>query len=239
MVLARVPSLPESRFEGITAVVDPDAIASSLDPERPSRAGIAAGRQAILRCRSSLAVKDSFVLESTLAGNGAIGLMREAKQAGYRILLVYVALSDPELHIERVRLLVARGGMTSRILIYGGDTAAVCCVRPKPSVWQTKLWFLTTRAWNRDESSCCRTATSYGRWNLYPCGSKEIGVTHSANPFCTILWRTTAPGARGLTKRTQFDPRSLAAGRQPRSLSSAAGGKTSQLPMASNVLLHQ
>lgn len=36
--------------------------------------------------------------------------MRDAKQAGYRTLLIYVALADPELHIERVRLRVARGG---------------------------------------------------------------------------------------------------------------------------------
>ena len=36
--------------------------------------------------------------------------MRNAKQAGYRALLIYVALGDPELHIERVRLRVARGG---------------------------------------------------------------------------------------------------------------------------------
>ncbi len=37
-------------------------------------------------------------------------MMRNAKQAGYRALLVYVALGDPELHIERVRLRVSRGG---------------------------------------------------------------------------------------------------------------------------------
>jgi predicted ABC-type ATPase len=36
--------------------------------------------------------------------------MRNAKQAGYRALLIYVALGDPELHIERVRLRVSRGG---------------------------------------------------------------------------------------------------------------------------------
>ncbi len=36
--------------------------------------------------------------------------MRNAKQAGYRALLIYVALGDPELHIERVRLRVSLGG---------------------------------------------------------------------------------------------------------------------------------
>ena len=91
-------------------MVDPDVIARQLDPVKPSRAAIAAARQAILRCRSLLAARDSFVLESTLAGKGAISIMRNAKLAGYRTLLVYLALGDPELHIERVRLRVSRGG---------------------------------------------------------------------------------------------------------------------------------
>jgi len=51
-----------------------------------------------------------FIVESTLAGHGAISLMSSAKRAGYRTLLIYVALGEPELHIDRVRLRVARGG---------------------------------------------------------------------------------------------------------------------------------
>jgi predicted ABC-type ATPase len=37
-------------------------------------------------------------------------MMRNAKQACYCALLIYVALGDPELHIERVRLRVSQGG---------------------------------------------------------------------------------------------------------------------------------
>jgi len=48
--------------------------------------------------------------ETTLAGHGAMGIMRRAKTAGYQTALVYVSLGDPELHIERVRLRVAQGG---------------------------------------------------------------------------------------------------------------------------------
>ncbi len=97
-------------FEGSFNVVDADAIAQALDPELPVRAAIAAARQAILQCRTLLDSRESFTLESTLAGHGALSLMRGAKNAGYRTLLVYVALGDPELHIERVRLRVAQGG---------------------------------------------------------------------------------------------------------------------------------
>jgi predicted ABC-type ATPase len=52
----------------------------------------------------------SFVLETTLSGHGAMGIVRRARDAGYHTLLVYVSLGDPELHIERVRLRVSQGG---------------------------------------------------------------------------------------------------------------------------------
>ncbi|MBL8293853.1 MAG: hypothetical protein JNN08_18560 [Bryobacterales bacterium] len=86
-------------FEG-AIVVDPDAIARSIDPVQPHRVAMQAARQAIVRCRSLLGEKESFVLESTLAGHGAISLMKLAKRGGYRTLLVNVALGDPELHIK-------------------------------------------------------------------------------------------------------------------------------------------
>ena len=97
-------------FEGNANLIDPDTLARSIDPVRPARAAIPAARQTILRCRALLASRVSFTLETTLAGHGAITIMREARKAGYRIVLVYVALKDPELHIERVRLRVSRGG---------------------------------------------------------------------------------------------------------------------------------
>jgi predicted ABC-type ATPase len=77
---------------------------------QPSRAAIPAARRAILRCRALLADRLSFTLETTLAGHGATMIMCKAKKAGYRTFLVYVALGDPELHIERVRLRVSQGG---------------------------------------------------------------------------------------------------------------------------------
>ena len=49
-------------------------------------------------------------METTLAGHGATGIMRQAALAGYETSLIYVSLGDPELHIERVRLRVAQGG---------------------------------------------------------------------------------------------------------------------------------
>lgn len=38
--------------------------------------------------RSLVAARESFVVESTLAGHGAISLMSDAKRAGYRVVLM-------------------------------------------------------------------------------------------------------------------------------------------------------
>jgi predicted ABC-type ATPase len=97
-------------FEGNDNLIDPDAIARRLDVAHPARAAIPAAREAILRSRQLLAERASFALETTLAGHGAMGIMRRAKNGGYQTSLVYVSLSDPELHIERVRLRVSQGG---------------------------------------------------------------------------------------------------------------------------------
>jgi predicted ABC-type ATPase len=91
-------------------IVDPDAIAREIDAERPSDAAVPAARQAILQCRSFIATGASFIVESTLAGHGAMSLMLDAKRVGYRTIVIYVALGDPDLQIERVRLRVANGG---------------------------------------------------------------------------------------------------------------------------------
>jgi predicted ABC-type ATPase len=97
-------------FEGNANLIDPDAIARRLDIAHPARAAIPAAREAILRSRALLADRVSFALETTLSGHGAMGIMRQAMDAGYKTFLVYVSLGDPELHIERVRLRVSQGG---------------------------------------------------------------------------------------------------------------------------------
>jgi predicted ABC-type ATPase len=91
-------------FEGSANLIDPDAIARRLDATQPARKAIPAARVAILRCNALLADRTSFTLETTLAGYGAMGILRRAKSIGYQTFLVYVSLGDPELHIERVRL---------------------------------------------------------------------------------------------------------------------------------------
>jgi predicted ABC-type ATPase len=77
-------------FEGSINLIDPDAIARRLDAAQSARSAIPAAREAILRCKSLLADRASFTLETTLAGHGAMGIVLQARDAGYRTFLVYV-----------------------------------------------------------------------------------------------------------------------------------------------------
>jgi predicted ABC-type ATPase len=97
-------------FEGRTNLVDPDAIARRINASRPqSVAGIAA-REAIAWARTYLNEKVSFAIETTLAGKRALALLREAKARGFHIQLLFVALGNAELHVQRVQLRVLQGG---------------------------------------------------------------------------------------------------------------------------------
>jgi len=96
--------------------------------------------------------RDSFILETTLAGNGAFVRLREAKLAGYRTLLVYIALRTAELHIERVRLRVAQAATTFLILTSGAGTSVACSALPRRCGWPMRQSFSTIQA--SDQSAC-------------------------------------------------------------------------------------
>ncbi len=51
-----------------------------------------------------------FAFETTLGGNTIPGLLSKALEAGIEVRVWYAGLATPELHIERVRARVARGG---------------------------------------------------------------------------------------------------------------------------------
>jgi predicted ABC-type ATPase len=97
-------------FDGIERLLDPDALARELSPENPSAAAVAAGRQALKLTEEYLNAKLSFAVETTLAGRRIIELMRRAKECGYVVHLIFVALNSPEKNIGRIRERVARGG---------------------------------------------------------------------------------------------------------------------------------
>lgn len=86
-------------------VVSPDAIAVSrgLSP-------IQAGKAALTEEERLLAIGASFAVDTTLAGNRELALMRRAGGAGYKVNLVFVGVKDLALCQTRIHERVEGGG---------------------------------------------------------------------------------------------------------------------------------
>lgn len=93
-------------------VIDPDAIAKSMvsDISRIGEKSVSAGKEALNRVRHCINQQKSFIVESTISGNVYLQYLQKAKQAGFRTILVYIALPNVGKSIERVRDRVKKGG---------------------------------------------------------------------------------------------------------------------------------
>lgn len=90
--------------------VNADVIAAGLSAFRPEEAAIAAGRVMLTRLRELAAQGVDFAFETTLASRSFAPWLREQRDAGYRVHLVFLALPSAELAIQRVADRVRRGG---------------------------------------------------------------------------------------------------------------------------------
>jgi predicted ABC-type ATPase len=95
---------------GLIVHLNPDAIAREISPEDVTHAAIAAGREVIKRTSDLLERRISFGFETTLAGNHALSVMRQAHDAGYEITLVFVATGNPDVNLQRIARRKAAGG---------------------------------------------------------------------------------------------------------------------------------
>lgn len=83
-----------------------------LDPDKVLAQGSrsAAGREAIA-LRNRLFNEDAtFGLETTLSGKGIGRFFEKCQSAGYRVVIVFVWLDNPQACIERIKVRVASGG---------------------------------------------------------------------------------------------------------------------------------
>src|SRR5688572_17392314 len=90
--------------------LNPDEIARGLSPLDPSAGLFAAGRILLRQFRNYVARGESFTFESTLSGRTYIGLLEEAKAAGFELEMHYLVVPSPEFAIRRVKARVAMGG---------------------------------------------------------------------------------------------------------------------------------
>jgi predicted ABC-type ATPase len=103
------PHLLRDRL-GLLEYVNADTIAQGLSAFQPERAAFEAGRIMLKRLRELAGQRKSFAFETTLATRSYAVWIRGLRQDGYRINLMFVSLSSPELAIERVRRRVFSGG---------------------------------------------------------------------------------------------------------------------------------
>ncbi|HEY0264137.1 MAG TPA: zeta toxin family protein [Granulicella sp.] len=94
-----------------TPVLDPDAIARSLQSTLDSdNSDLEAGR-CVLRLAEDLIVnKQTFTVETTLSGNTYLHMAVRAKQAGFLLIAIFIGTSSVEINMERIRMRVEKGG---------------------------------------------------------------------------------------------------------------------------------
>ena len=103
-------SVRDSLTSPVDVVIDPDRIARQINPDDPRSVDRPAGVAAVRLFDESIAQGKSISMETTLTGHSALMRMQRAKDAGYEVSLIYVALHDPQLNVERVAARVRRGG---------------------------------------------------------------------------------------------------------------------------------
>ena len=90
--------------------LNPDEIAKSLAASGAPAVDLRAGREVIQRTRSLIDARRSFVRESTLTSREIVRSAERAKAAGYRLVMVFVALSSTDMTRGRIAVRVAKGG---------------------------------------------------------------------------------------------------------------------------------
>ena len=87
-----------------------DLIAAGLSPFEPEKVNVAAMRLMVERIRECVEQRLDFSVESTLAGRTYANLIRQWKQAGYVVKIVFLRLDSPEMAVARVQHRVRMGG---------------------------------------------------------------------------------------------------------------------------------
>jgi predicted ABC-type ATPase len=105
-------TLTRRYLAGRLPIVNPDDIAQELDPTNPIRVRIRvrAGREAIRRQEAWLTQGADFAMETTLAGNRELALLRRVRAAGYKVTLVYIGVDSPDVLLGRIAQRITEGG---------------------------------------------------------------------------------------------------------------------------------
>lgn len=87
-----------------------DEIAKGLAPLRPESMQLTASKLMINRLKELLRQDRNFAFETTAAGTNYLKYLEEAKKKKYKVSILFLWLSSPELAIQRVQHRVSQGG---------------------------------------------------------------------------------------------------------------------------------
>lgn len=87
-----------------------DKIAESIGKKDAAGRSLRAGRIFFEKLQKMLTEEDSFVIETTLSGRYLSRYIRQAKERGFYVVILYLFLETEEAHILRVRHRVLNGG---------------------------------------------------------------------------------------------------------------------------------
>jgi predicted ABC-type ATPase len=90
--------------------VNADEIAKGLSPFQPEKVSFEAGRIMLNRINELLSESEIFAFETTLSTKSYKSKIKEAKDNGYRVTLLFFWLQNIELAKERVKIRVSEGG---------------------------------------------------------------------------------------------------------------------------------
>jgi predicted ABC-type ATPase len=91
-------------------ILDPDAIARTIQVDAKGSSALAAGRQALQRAAEHLESRTNFAIETTLSGHNYLRMMLDARQLGFDVILIYVGTTNADINVARVNSRVLLGG---------------------------------------------------------------------------------------------------------------------------------
>jgi len=90
--------------------INADLIAAGLSPFHPELMAVEASRLMLEHVRQMVAKREDFAVETTLAGRAYLSMIRQWKQIGYTVKIVFLRLDSPEMAVARVQHRVRMGG---------------------------------------------------------------------------------------------------------------------------------
>jgi predicted ABC-type ATPase len=98
------------QFANCRNFVNADAIAAGLSPLAPERELLAASRLFLQEVERYISTRETFALETTLAGRSYLKLIQRLRKDGWAVKLIYLALASVEMSQQRVAERVSHGG---------------------------------------------------------------------------------------------------------------------------------